>query len=176
MDILDKTKYNENAHLDEAQLCNLDEGGRARVRITLNREQKKEVCKWLKDLKFPDGYASNWSRCVNADTIKFAGLKSHDCHVFMERLLPVAFRDFLPNEVWESLTELSNFFKELCAKEVDPIRLAQLEKDVVVTICKLEKFFPPGYFDSMEHLVVHLAYEARLGGPQTCRWMYPIER
>jgi hypothetical protein len=28
----------------------------------------------------------------------------------------------------------------------------------------------------MEHLVVHLAYEARLGGPVQYRWMYPFER
>jgi Domain of unknown function (DUF4218) len=60
---------------------------------------------------------------------------------------------------------LSNFFKELCAKEVDPICLQQLEKDMVVTICKLEKKNYPDYFDSMEHIVVHLAFEAQIGGP-----------
>nr|GMD48734.1 uncharacterized protein LOC109185082 [Ipomoea batatas] len=31
-------------------------------------------------------------------------------------------------------------------------------------------------FDCMEHLPVHLANEARLGGPVQYRWMYPFER
>nr|GLL33420.1 uncharacterized protein LOC109185082 [Ipomoea trifida] len=31
-------------------------------------------------------------------------------------------------------------------------------------------------FDCMEHLPVHLANEARLGGPAQYRWMYPFER
>jgi hypothetical protein len=36
--------------------------------------------------------------------------------------------------------------------------------------------FPPAFFDIMMHLPVHLAEEARLGGPVLYRWMYPIER
>ncbi|GLT37190.1 hypothetical protein SLA2020_115230 [Shorea laevis] len=28
----------------------------------------------------------------------------------------------------------------------------------------------------MEHLAIHLAYEAKVGGPVQCRWMYPFER
>jgi Domain of unknown function (DUF4218) len=35
---------------------------------------------------------------------------------------------------------------------------------------------PPSFFDSMEHLPVHLAYEARIAGPVQYRWMYPFER
>ena len=36
--------------------------------------------------------------------------------------------------------------------------------------------FPPAFFDIMMHLPVHLAEEAKLGGPVCFRWMYPIER
>ena len=32
------------------------------------------------------------------------------------------------------------------------------------------------FFDIMMHLPVHLAKEAKLGGPLCYRWMYPIER
>ena len=36
--------------------------------------------------------------------------------------------------------------------------MAELEENIVVTLCKLEMIFPPGFFDCMEHLVVvHLA-------------------
>jgi hypothetical protein len=33
--------------------------------------------------------------------------------------------------------------------------------------------FPPALFDIMIHLPVHLAEEAKLGGPVCYRWMYP---
>ncbi|CAJ2658470.1 unnamed protein product [Trifolium pratense] len=51
-----------------------------------------------------------------------------------------------------------------------------MENDIPLILCKLERIFPPALFDSMEHVVVHLAYEARLGGPVQYRWMYPFER
>ncbi|XP_078179373.1 uncharacterized protein LOC144573466 [Carex rostrata] len=43
-------------------------------------------------------------------------------------------------------------------------------------MCKLEKIFPPGFFDSMEHLIVHITYEARICGPISFRWMYKFEK
>ena len=33
-----------------------------------------------------------------------------------------------------------------------------------VLLCKLEKIFPPGFFNLMQHLILHLPYEARMGG------------
>jgi hypothetical protein len=45
-----------------------------------------------------------------------------------------------------------------------------------VLICKLEKIFPPEWFNPMQHLLVYLPYEAKIGGPQQYRWMYHIER
>ncbi|KAI5333550.1 hypothetical protein L3X38_023681 [Prunus dulcis] len=54
---------------------------------------KKEFLKFVSSVKFPDGYASNIARCVNVDGGKFTGLKSHHCHVFMQRLLPYDARD-----------------------------------------------------------------------------------
>ncbi|GLU21067.1 hypothetical protein SLE2022_372310 [Rubroshorea leprosula] len=50
------------------------------------------------------------------------------------------------------------------------------EAKIVEIICKLEIIFPPAFFDSMEHLAIHLPYEARVGGPVQFRWMYPFER
>ena len=55
-------------------------------------------------------------------------------------------------------------------------QLQKLENDVVVNLCKLERIFPPLFFDIMMHLPVHLASEANIPGPVQHRWMYPIER
>ena len=73
----------------------------------LSKEQRKMLCNWVCDLKFSDGYASNLSRCVDHTNGWLHGLKSHDCHVFMERLLPITTRELLPSNVWKVLTELS---------------------------------------------------------------------
>ncbi|KAK6773745.1 hypothetical protein RDI58_028983 [Solanum bulbocastanum] len=54
--------------------------------------------------------------------------------------------------------------------------LVRVETQIPITLCKLEKVFPPSFFDVMVHLPIHLANEAMLGGPVKYRWMYPIER
>ncbi|XP_028965019.1 uncharacterized protein [Malus domestica] len=86
---------------------------------------KKEFFNFISSVKFPDGYASNISHCVNVKGCKFSNIKSHDCHVILQRLLPI---------------------------------------------------FPPAFFTSMIHVMIHLPDEALLAGPVNCRWMYPIER
>jgi hypothetical protein len=123
----------------------------------------------------PDGYASNLARCADVSKGSMHGMKSHDTHVFMECLIPIAFRS-LPIEIWKPLTELGLFFKDLCSNTLTMEGLVKLEKNIPIIICKLEKIFPPGFFDSMEHLPIHLPSEAILGGPVQYRWMYPFER
>jgi hypothetical protein len=39
-----------------------------------------------------------------------------------------------------------------------------------------KKIFPYGFFNSMEHLLIHVLYEAKVGGPVQYNWMYHIER
>jgi hypothetical protein len=51
-----------------------------------------------------------------------------------------------------------------------------MEKEILVLLCKLEKIFPPGFFNPMQHFLIHLRYEAKVGGPVKYRWMYHIER
>ncbi|KAK9094809.1 hypothetical protein Scep_026278 [Stephania cephalantha] len=53
------------------------------------------LCKWIKELRFPNGYAFNIDRWVDSKKLKMFGMKSHDCHVFMQRLRLIAFRDLL---------------------------------------------------------------------------------
>jgi hypothetical protein len=43
-------------------------------------------------------------------------------------------------------------------------------------LCKLEKIFPPAFFDVMVHLCVHLPDAALFRGPVQYGWMYPRER
>lgn len=143
---------------------------------TMSMEEKKAFCEFLASIKFLDGYASNISRCVNTRECQITSMKSHDCHILLQRLLPLALRGSLSNNVTEALIELSHFFKELCSQTLRKYTLKQLESQIVVTLCKLEMIFPPSFFDIMIHLSIHLAQEAILGRLVQYRWMYPIER
>ena len=40
--------------------------------------------------------SANLSQCVNVGEHKIFGMKTHDCHVFLERLLPLVVRELLP--------------------------------------------------------------------------------
>uniref|UniRef100_A0A8R7TU01 DUF4218 domain-containing protein n=1 Tax=Triticum urartu TaxID=4572 RepID=A0A8R7TU01_TRIUA len=51
-----------------------------------------------------------------------------------------------------------------------------MKKEIPIILCKLEKIFPPAFFDVMVHLAVHLPEEALLRGPVQYGWMYPVER
>lgn len=185
MDVKDKTKDNVNARLDMERYCRRSElhihelaNGKffkTKAKYTFTLEEKRRIADWFKNLKMPDGYSSNISNCSDVHEGKLTGLKSHDCHILMENLLPIAF-DSLPDPIWKAITEISQFFKHLCSNTLKKTDLFRMQENIAVILCKLEKIFPPSFFDVMEHLPIHLAEEALLGGPVQYRWMFPFER
>jgi hypothetical protein len=54
-------------------------------------------------------------------------MKSHDYHIWIERLLLAMVRGYVPEHVWLALTELSYFFRQLCAKELSQTVIDDLE-------------------------------------------------
>ncbi|GAU31957.1 hypothetical protein TSUD_288910 [Trifolium subterraneum] len=177
MDVIGKTKDNEKARCDlslyckrpkmELKLLPNDKYLKPKAIYSLTSDEAKSVCQWLKELRMPDGYSSNLARCSDVNTGRLRGMKSHDSHVLMERLLPISFCS-LPNHVLNPLTEVSQFFKDLCASTLRMDELFKMDQNIPIILCKLEQIPPPpprGFFDSMEHVTVHLAYEAMLGGP-----------
>ena len=96
--------------------------------------------------------------------LKLVGLKSHDCHVLMQQLLPVTIRVVLHPFVRGVLTCLCMFFNAICKKVIDPRVLDDLENEAIRILCQLEMYFPPSFFDIMVHLIVHLVREIQLCG------------
>ncbi|CAL8988565.1 unnamed protein product [Prunus brigantina] len=185
LDIEGKTKDTIKARLDLERMGirrglwmnrDSDKARRDLAFFSMKPNDKKEFLQFVSSVKFPDGYASNIARCVNVDGGKFTGLKSHDCHVFMQRLLPVGIRHLLPEDVVKPIMLLSRFFSQLTAKTLRKTDINQLRHDIVQVLCKFEMIFPPAFFTSMIHVMVHLPEEALLAGPVNYRWMYPIER
>ena len=82
---------------------------------------------------------------MSVKELNLHGLKSHDYHALMQQLLLVAIRSVLPKHVRYAITRLC-FFNALCAKVVDVSKFNDLQEDIVVTLCLLEKYFPPSIF------------------------------
>jgi len=139
-------------------VCDESEVAEPRASFVLEKNAQLLVYKWLKSLRFLDGHASNISRLVNMEECRLYGIKSHDCHVFMQTLIPLAFRDLLPKGIWDELTEISHFFRDLCSSKLNVDHIERLETNIIETLCKLEMIFPPSFFDSMEHFPIHLPF------------------
>ena len=80
-------------------------------------------------MKFSDGCASNISRCASINDGKISGLKSHDCHVLLQQLLPISIRGYLKKEVSDALIELGHFFKQLCCKTLK-VEVEKMKSDI----------------------------------------------
>ncbi|CAH9120392.1 unnamed protein product, partial [Cuscuta epithymum] len=167
--------------MDMEQICHrpsMERDGHGKfpkASFTLSSEQMEVLCNWVDSLNFPDGFASRLGRCIEMKKRKVFGMKSHDRHVFMQRLIPIAFREMLPASIWEAITEISLFFHELTRKNITVSDMEKLKADIPIILCKLEKIFPLSFFDPSEHLVVHLPDEALWVGPAQYRWMYHFE-
>ena len=87
---------------------------------------------------------------------KFQNLQSHDSHVIMTQLIPVALRGLLLENFRVSIVKLCAFLNAISRKEIDPATLPSLQKDVVQCLVSFELVFRPTFFNIMTHLIVHL--------------------
>ena len=107
---------------------------------------------------------------------KLQSLKSHDMHVLSQLILPMALRHVLHSLARAGIIRLNIVFQKVCSKEVNPQEIDWLKQYAAETLCILECWFPPSFWDIMSHLVIHLVDELAICGPVGCRWMYPVER
>nr|GEX93159.1 hypothetical protein [Tanacetum cinerariifolium] len=111
-------------------------------------EDGKKFCQFIKGVKLPDGFEFNFKYKFTDNATNITGLKSHDCHIMMQRLLPYGLQQYLP----------------------------QTSEQVIDILCNLELIYRPAFFDIMIHLVIHLPLEAINDGLICPQWMYPFER
>ncbi|KAJ9547255.1 hypothetical protein OSB04_019798 [Centaurea solstitialis] len=137
---------------------------------------RKLFCQFIKGIKLPDGFGSNISKKVTDNDTNIVGLKSNDCHILMQRLIPIGVRGFLAKGKSTPIVELCNVFKQLCSRTLMVEDMRKAKATIVTILCKLEMIHPPAFFDIMVHLVLNLPDEAICGGPVYMRWMYPFER
>jgi hypothetical protein len=61
----------------------------------LKPKERKEVMRWMKNLKFPDDFVAGFRRAVNLKVWKLIGVKSRDYHVIVEWLLSNMLRRYM---------------------------------------------------------------------------------
>jgi len=159
------------------ELHPVEVGGKTHIppaSFTLSQKEKDEMFYVLASVKVPDGYAGNIRKHFLGGNLY--GLKSHDHHILMQQLLPLALRKMKNKDVSKILIDLCSFFKDLCSKEATLQDFENLQDRIVVTLVHMERIFPPSFFDIMMHLVMHLVKEAMIGGTVFYSWKYPVER
>ena len=103
-------------------------------------------------------------------------MKSHDCHMLMTQILPVAIRGIMDAHVHETLVGLCNFFNIISRKSVGARQLRRIQEEIVVILCELEMYFRPTFFDVMVHLLVHIMEDIIQLGPTFLHSTMPFER
>ena len=78
---------------------------------TFLEANRRKFCNFVRSVKFPGDFASNLSKNVAQNDSRIVGLKSHDCHVIMQKLLPVRCRFLVNKTISSTIIELCTFFK-----------------------------------------------------------------
>lgn len=145
-----------------------------RATYVLTEEEFEKFAKCIECLRTPSGYSSDLGKCIRKKN--FGGLKSHDYHVLMQQVLPLALRGLMKPGPRMAVMRMCKVFRRLCTAVYNPSDFPSLQADVAESMALLEIEFPPSFFDIMTHLPYHLPQELDLCGPVSARWMYPVER
>ncbi|GJZ38113.1 zinc finger, PHD-type containing protein [Tanacetum coccineum] len=127
--------------------------------------QKKVLFSSSQGVKLPVWVRIQLQAQKSRNDTNITGLKSHDCHIMMQRLLPYGLQQYLPPDVAKPLIELCLFFKQICSQTLMVDDMLKAQSKVIDILCNLELIYPPAFFDIMIHLVIHLPLEAIFGGP-----------
>ncbi|KAK1684789.1 hypothetical protein QYE76_045637 [Lolium multiflorum] len=128
------------------------------------------------DIAFPRFGGDAKARYLDVAKKRFTGMKSHDCHVLMTQILPVAIRGIMNEHVRDTLFGLCNFFDVITRKSISVRQLKMLQDEIVVILCELEIYFPPAFCDICVHLLLHVVDDIRQLGPTFLHNMTPFER
>src|SRR5438034_1830090 len=90
----------------------------------LTTDEKKVICKCLRGVRVPTAYSSNIKNLVSMKDLKLVGMKSHDYHVMMTQMLPIAIRCTKSDYVKLEVTWLCHFFNTIAHKVIDPAELS----------------------------------------------------
>jgi hypothetical protein len=77
----------------------------------------EKVLKRIALIKTPTGFVSNLANRVTLD-YKLSGMKSHDYHIPLHFILPIAIRGMLSRDFREGIYRLATFFRWICGQSI----------------------------------------------------------
>jgi hypothetical protein len=186
LDIPGKMKDGLNAHKDVQVLgireeLHLQERPNGNVYLplasyTITNEEKREICKCLCGIRVPIGFSTNIKNLVCMLELKVSGYNTHDCLTMLSLFLSIVIRAVNHPYLNMVITCMCHFFNAISKKVIDVVELDEIHKEMRVIVCQLEMCFPPSFFDTMEHYMIHLTYHTFVLGPMYMHHMYPYER
>ncbi|GJS64950.1 hypothetical protein Tco_0679514 [Tanacetum coccineum] len=126
------------------------------AKYSFTLENRKKFYQFIKGVKLPDRFRSNFKHKVTNNDSNITGLKSHDCHIMMQCLLPYGLQQYLHINIATPIIELCSFFKQICSRTLMEADMVKAQSQVVDIPYNLEQIYPPAFFDIMIHLVIHL--------------------
>jgi hypothetical protein len=97
--------------------------------ITLSKNEKKEFCGFMKNVKVPSGYSTNVSRLISLPKLKIApDVKSYDYHVLLRQMIVVGIQNILTVNFWEAIMNFCLFSNAIGQKVLSEEALESLEK------------------------------------------------
>jgi hypothetical protein len=105
-----------------------------------------------------------------------SGYNTHDCLTMLSLFLAITIRAVNHPYLKMAITHMCHFFNAISKKVIDIVELDEIHKEMRVTMCQLKMCFPPSFFATMEHYMLHLADQIFVVGPMYMHHMYPYER
>jgi hypothetical protein len=102
----------------------------------LTNNEFKLFANTVESLKTSIGHSSSLGKHIRSK--KFSALKSHDYHVLMQQLLPLAIRGLLKSGPRMAMMRMCKVFKRICTKIYNPTEYESLESDVAESMALLE--------------------------------------
>ena len=173
-----KRKDGDGSRLDMLADQSKDKFIKAHQSYNFSTKEATQFFTYLLSVKTPSSDCANIKGLVDVSSgkMKLGHMKSHDCHVMLTQILPVANRNLMDKDKRHTLIDLCDFFNQLWQKVVNPEELEHMQDDIARILSNLEMFFPPSFFDVMVHLTMHLVDEIKYCGPVFLCNMYPFER
>ena len=114
-----------------------------RASYVLTEEEFQKFAKCIEDLKTPSGFSSDLGKCIRKKN--FGGMKSHDYHVLMQQVMPLALCGLMEPGPRLAVMRMCKVFRRLCMKVYNPADFQSLEADVAESLALLEIEFPASF-------------------------------
>jgi hypothetical protein len=123
-------------------------------------------------IRVPTGFSTNIKNLVSKSELKMSGYNTHDCHTMLSLFLAIAIRAVNHPYLEMVITRMCHLFNAISKKVMDVSELDELLKEIRVTMCQLEMCFPPSFFDTLVHYMIHLADQIFVLGLSYMHYMY----